>query len=183
MIKLTHRQEHFIKEVACGKTQSEAYLIAYPVSKSWKPASVHESASRLMANVKVVSRLRELLRDAADVAKLEVAAALRQIRDIACSDVGKLVDLDGRVKLPHELDEATRAAVKTFKIDEYGRIEYQFWDKNAALDKACRILGLYREEGLQKPAPVYTRIELVAMVAPSAGDPHVRTIENEEADE
>jgi hypothetical protein len=41
-------------------------------------------------------------------------------------------------------------AIKSFKIDEYGRIEYQFWDKNAALEKAAKILGLFEKDNHQK---------------------------------
>jgi len=40
--------------------------------------------------------------------------------------------------------------VASFKIDEYGRIEYKFWPKNAAIDMAMKHLGLFKEDNKQK---------------------------------
>lgn len=54
---LTHQQERFAQEVASGKSQAEAYRIAYPRSLKWKPATVWESASRAMADRKVAARV------------------------------------------------------------------------------------------------------------------------------
>ena len=159
MIRLTPKQEKFAQEVASGKNQSDAYRIAYPACHAWKPSSVHEHASALMANSKVRARYEELTKAAAEVALLEVAAVLRQVRDICCSDIAGIMHADGRVKLPNELDAATRAAIKSFKIDEYGRIEYHFWDKNAALDKAMKVLGLYREDNKQKSDPLTSLLQ------------------------
>lgn len=31
-------------------------------------------------------------------------------------------------------------------MDEFGRIEYRFWDKNAAQEKLARHLGLYKRD-------------------------------------
>ena len=70
---------------------------------------------------------------------------------------------DGRVKLPHELDAATRAAVASFKIDEYGRIEYKFWDKNAALEKLFKHRGLYKVDNEQKTDPVAALVAAVLL--------------------
>ncbi|HNL91236.1 MAG TPA: hypothetical protein PKH05_19300, partial [Nitrospira sp.] len=49
------------------------------------------------------------------------------------------------------LDDATRAAVASFEIDATGRIKYRFWDKNAALEKAAKHLGLYKADNEQRP--------------------------------
>jgi len=151
---LTSQQEHFACLVASGKNQSEAYREAYPKSKSWKDEAVWVNASKLMAYAKVSLRVSDLQRAAADKAELDVAETLLAVRRIATSDISAIYHPSGKVKLPHELDPATRAAVKSFKIDEYGKIEYQFWDKNAALEKAMKALGLYREDNKQKTDPL-----------------------------
>lgn len=57
-MKLTPQHERFAQEVAAGKSQADAYRIAYPRSGKWKPSSVWESASRL--TVKVSARIEEL---------------------------------------------------------------------------------------------------------------------------
>lgn len=58
--RITIQQERFVNEVLKGKKQTEAFIIAYPHSKKWKPASVTCEASKLMAQPKVRKRFEEL---------------------------------------------------------------------------------------------------------------------------
>ena len=58
--KLTPMQEKFCQEFIKIGNQSEAYRRAYPKSLKWKPESVNEVASTLMANIKVLSRVKAL---------------------------------------------------------------------------------------------------------------------------
>jgi phage terminase small subunit len=67
---------------------------------------------------------------------------LRERARLAFSDPRKIIHEDGRVKLPHELDEDTAAAITSFKIDEYGRIEYRFAGKDPSLVALEKRLGL-----------------------------------------
>lgn len=60
MKKLTAKQEKFCQEIAKGKTQREAMLIAYPSRKNWTQQSIDVAASQLMNNKLVISRLQEL---------------------------------------------------------------------------------------------------------------------------
>jgi len=62
-VNLTSRQEKFVQEILEGKTQHVAYMEAYPNSKKWKLESVKSSASKLLKNEKVASRLDELRKD------------------------------------------------------------------------------------------------------------------------
>lgn len=58
--KLTSKQEKFAEELAKGKSQYEAYIIAYPKSKNWARNSIDNAASLLSNHPKIVSRLQEL---------------------------------------------------------------------------------------------------------------------------
>ncbi len=147
---LTPAQERFAQLIGAGHNQAEAYRQSYPSSVHWKPVSVHQKASHLAADPRVSARIVQIQAAAADRAELDGAEIMREIRRLAHSDIAGIMHPDGKVKLPHELDPATRAAVASFKIDEYGRIEYKFWDKNAALEKAVKIKGLYKEDNKQK---------------------------------
>jgi phage terminase small subunit len=160
---LTPQQELFAQEVAKGRSLAQAYRAAYPRSEKWKADSVHQAASKLMADSKVSPRVDALRAAAADRAELDAAEIIREVRRLATSDIAGIMHPDGRVKLPHELDPATRAAVASFKIDEYGRIEYKFWDKGPALDKAMKHLGLYEVDNAQKTAPLVGEIRLVGL--------------------
>ena len=59
--KLTANQEKFTQELIKGKSQREAYKIAYPNSQKWKETSIDISASKLFANPKVKQRYQQLI--------------------------------------------------------------------------------------------------------------------------
>ncbi len=85
MIELTYRREKFAQGVVKGLNQSDAYRAAYKAANS-KPESIHQLASRLMANLKVQSRIQEL-RDVVavrvDMSVHAHVARLANIRDAA----------------------------------------------------------------------------------------------------
>lgn len=146
---LTPQQERFAQTVASGKNLSDAYRSAYKAEKM-KPEVINVKASELAALGTVSVRIRSLQSVAAERAVIDNERILREIDLIATSDIAGIMHEDGRVKLPHELDPATRAAVKSFKNDEYGRIEYTLWDKNAALVTSVRCRGLFEKDNAQK---------------------------------
>lgn len=57
---LTSKQETFCQEILKGKTQTEAYKIAFPKSREWKTNCLDVEACKLMKNTKVILRIREL---------------------------------------------------------------------------------------------------------------------------
>lgn len=140
--------------VAAGASLSDAYRTAFPRSLSWACETVHEAASRMAANYKVNARICSLRAAAERLSTLEASRVLDEIAKLAHSDVSGIMHPDGRVKLPHELDPATRAAVASFEIDAKGTIKYRFWDKNSALDKAAKHLGLFERDNDQQTAPL-----------------------------
>ena len=185
--KMTPARERFAQLVGSGVNQAEAYRQCYPSSVNWKPVSVHQKASHLAAEPIVAARIAEIQAGAAERAELDGAEILKEIRRLALSDIGGIMHADGkRVKLPHELDPATRAAIASFKIDEYGRIEYKFWDKNAALEKAAKIKGLYEVDNKQKADALGELLQglsgNVMGPAPGAASPALKFREDDEAD-
>lgn len=150
---LTPPQEKFAQLVGSGKPGAEAYREAYPKSKGWKDEAVRVNASKLLADTNVSLRVAQIQQAGARLAELEAAEIAHEIKRVALSDIAgivKIVDGKPQIRLPHELDPATRAAVASFEIDEFGRIKYKFWDKNSALDKAAKILGMYEKDNKQK---------------------------------
>ncbi len=167
MKRLTTQQEKFAQGIAAGLNNSEAYRAAYPKSTQWKNESLRVAGARMAAIANVSLRIAELQTAAASLACLDGAEVNREIKRIAMSDIGRIMHMDGRVKLPNELDDATRAAVSTFEIDEGGRIKYRFWDKNVALTSAAKILGLFEADNKQKTPLLVGEVRLVALRADS----------------
>ncbi len=147
---LTPQQEKFAQEVASGKNQSEAYRVAYPSSRRWKPATVHQAASRMMADSKVSARFASLQEAAAQVSVLKVAEILNETRRLALSTVSLFFHPNGKLKKPHELDSDAAATVAAFEILPDGTVKYRLWDKNASIERAAKIMGLFKEDNAQQ---------------------------------
>lgn len=62
----TDRIEIFAQAVIAGKSQSDAYRLAYPTSLKWKDDSVHHKASEMARDVQVLSRVEKLRKDLAE---------------------------------------------------------------------------------------------------------------------
>lgn len=58
---LSKAEEVYIAELIKGKSQRQAYLIAYPKSSKWKEKTVDERACRLFNADKIQARYKELL--------------------------------------------------------------------------------------------------------------------------
>lgn len=151
---LTAPQEAFARGVASGLSQAEAYRRAYPKSLKWKQEAVHQQASELASRPYVSSRVKELQGLAAEKVVIEASELLIEARRLMRSDIRNIMTPEGRIKLPHELDADTARAVKSFEIDEDGKIKYQFWDKRATLDMLFKHKGLYEADNSQQATPV-----------------------------
>jgi hypothetical protein len=172
---LTPQRERFAQLVAEGKmTHTQAYRLAYPKFKG-KPTTANEEASRMVNDPAIAARIAELKEAALQQSQLRAVEVLAEVRKLAHSDIANVMNDDGTVKLPHELNPATRAAVKKFKIDELGRIEYEFYDKGQALDKAMRHLGLYERDNQQQAGGLAALLGMltgsVVRPRPSAAQP------------
>lgn len=159
---LTPRQEKFVQGVVSGLSQSAAYRQAYPRSLQWQAHTVHIQASALAAQHKVSVRIMALKKKAEEQSVLSRTRILDEIGRVALSDIRNVTRPDGSLKLPHELDAATAAAVASFEMDQYGTIKYKFWDKNAALEKAAKHIGLYQADHQQRTDPLEKMLSTLA---------------------
>lgn len=175
--RLTPYQEKFAVLVAHGELYCDAYAQAYTgTDKSkWSRNVLHIKGSETAAMPHVRERIDELRAAVLKGSELRASEILNEVRRLATSDIVGIVDRDGRVLMPHELDRETRAAVASFEISEDGTIKYRFWDKNAAIEKAAKHLGLYEQDNKQKTNPI---AELIAQlsgntqgIAPGANEP------------
>lgn len=189
---LSQQREIFALEIVKGKSQADAYRIAYPKSLKWKEKSVWEAASALSANVKVASRVKELREKAASEAIFTAADVLREVWRIASFDIRKLYNADGSPVPIHELDDMTAAAIQAVDIqEEYAGIgearvhigytkKYKVADKNVALEKLMKHLGQYELDNKQKTDPL---TELLSSLGGSVISPVVDSgLPDDEAD-
>lgn len=150
-MNLTPKQENFATELAKGKTQAEAYRIAFPASLKWKDETVWSKASVLASNDKVRERVRELIAMAAAVNEISVERVIKEIARLAFFDIRKLVDADGKPKPLQELDDDTAAAISGLEVARVGNamigegevLKFKISDKNSALEKLGKYLQMF----------------------------------------
>jgi hypothetical protein len=78
---LTPKREAFANAVAGGMTQADAYRHAFNAGKT-TDKSVHELASRLMADIKVASRVAELRKPIAEKAQMTLESHLEDLQSL-----------------------------------------------------------------------------------------------------
>lgn len=120
------------------------------IAAGYKPSAADKAGHRMSKSVLFLSELDKRRTAIMAPLKLTTERIIEETARLALSDIGKIIGPDGKVLLPNELDDATRAAVSSFKIDEYGRIEYKFWDKNSATERLFKQMGLYKADNEQK---------------------------------
>ena len=82
MHKLTHKREMFCLAYVETGNASEAYRRAYDTGKM-KPESVNESASRLLADVKIVARLEQLRAPVRERAQITLESHLERLNHLS----------------------------------------------------------------------------------------------------
>lgn len=150
--ELTPKQEKFCQEFVRTGNASEAYRLAYNAAKM-KPEVIHVKASELLSSGMVSVRVKSIRESVTAKSELNTADILNEIRRLCAADPRRLVHEDGRPKLLHELDDDTAAAISSVEVGVDG-IKYKLWDKNAALEKAVKITGLYEKDNKQKADPI-----------------------------
>jgi hypothetical protein len=146
---ITVNQRRFIKEILAGKSQRQAYLIAYPRAKKWTNGSVDVAAHRLSQNTKIAHSLKhgheKRIQKAVEEGIVEGLDVIRELARISFSQVTDFVKIeDGVVKISDtgELSEDKLAAVEAIKETPTG-IEVKFWSKLRALRDLGEALKLF----------------------------------------
>jgi phage terminase small subunit len=158
----SHRKRLFVEAfITNGGNATRAAIAA-----GYSPKTAEQQASRLLTDVKVSGVLEKRRAEALAKVSLTTERTLRGVAQLAYSDLRKLYNEDGVLKKPHEWDDDMAAAVAMMEVKElfegFGEhrrlIGYlrkiKLFDKNAALEKAMRHLGLFEKDNAQAPTAV-----------------------------
>jgi len=160
--KLTNKQEKFVQELLTGKSQREAYKIAYPKSEKWTDSAIDSRASRLFKTDKVLTRYNELhdrliqeaekeaIASAKDVLKELTAIGMADILDFVEYRDEEYTDPNGeiktfpavRIKNTAEIPKHKRKAICSIKQGKEG-VEIKLNDKMKALQLLGEHLRLF----------------------------------------
>jgi phage terminase small subunit len=128
----TTKQERFVQELIKGKSQREAYKIAYPTSKKWKETAIDSQASRLFNNSMVHARYEDLKKKTEEKVTHDAA----KVRDIIIDTLLSIVTADVMN------DNVDGKAVKNKHKDRFGNTVYDHYDKIEASKMLVGLLGI-----------------------------------------
>lgn len=157
------KHEAFAQGLAKGLSADEAYAQA-----GFKPN--RGNASRLKANESISARVNELLDRSGERAEVTIARVLDEMRKLGFSDMRRAFDESGRLKRPEEWDDDFAASIASVEVVTRnigdGEVEHvhkiKVWDKNSALEKIAKHLGMFIER--------HEHSGQVIMIAPEASD-------------
>ena len=148
-------------------------------SAGYKPGRAAEQAGwRLSKDIEVQALIREGHQKAAGIAGLEVERTLLEIARLCYSDPGQLYDATGKIIPIKDLPADVRATVAGAEVEPvysgrgrrrsvaYYIKKIKLWDKNAALEKAMKFHGLYREDNDQTRPVIVNSINYADMHKP-----------------
>lgn len=118
MVTLTPQQEKFAQAIASGKSQADAYRIAYKCANS-KPNTIHRKASALMSEDKISARVAELKAQLSEKALWTREDSVRTLLSNMADPDAKPSDKNQTVKILNEM-HGYNAPVK---IEHSGAIE------------------------------------------------------------
>lgn len=151
--RLTEANEIFIAEYVKTGNATEAYRKSRPNSRASKKTQ-SENACRLLIDSNIAARIEELRAATIAATGMNIERWTKELNRLGTADIRKIMHPDGRMKLPHELDDDTAAAIASFKIDIDGTIEYKFWPKAQPLDMLGKHIGAYERDNKQKTDPL-----------------------------
>lgn len=169
---LTPQQEKFAQEVASGKSHANAYRAAYKADKM-KPGTVQNNAYMLMKRRDISARVVALAQKVEQAFVVDKARVLQEAARLAFFDIRKLTDSEGNPIPVHQLDADTAAAIQGLELatergpdKERGLTivrKYKMADKNSAVERLFKHLGLFKEDNEQSTPTVFAKIELVGV--------------------
>ncbi|MGC8534913.1 MAG: terminase small subunit [Rhizomicrobium sp.] len=148
--------------IANGRNATQAAIAA-----GYSPKTARMQGSRLLTcdDVKVV--INAVAARSQAISGLTADRTLLELARLAYFDPRKLFDDSGNLKAVADLDDDTAAAVAGLDVQD-GRGEdgaqtkkLKLWDKNAALDKAMKYLGLFEKDNAQRGPDLALQVVLI----------------------
>jgi phage terminase small subunit len=150
MRELTPKQARFVEEyVICLNATKAAEVAGY------SKRTADKQGTQLLAIPSIAKAIQAKQEKLEKKSELKAERVLNEIARLAFSDLRKAFDERGGLKPVHELDDDTAAAVASIEVIEERNKEgeiigftkkLKLWDKNKAIDNACKHLGLTKDK-------------------------------------
>lgn len=151
MLKLTAKQAAFVKEYLVDLNQTQAAIRA-----GFSERTARTKASQLMDLPHVKAAIEAEMGKREERTEVTQDRVLQELARIGFSDIRKIFNENGNLKHPGEWDDETAAFVSSVEVvvrkvpgeeDEVEHIhKVKLWDKNSALEKIARHLGMLNDK-------------------------------------
>lgn len=176
--QLTDRQRMFVAEYLVDLNATQAAIRA-----GYSAKTAEQQGPRLLGNVGVSAAIEAAMKAREQRTQITADRVLQELGRLAFSDIRKLYNEDGSMKLPHELDDDAAAALSgidvteefTGKGDERELAGFtkkaKVFDKGAALTLAMRHLGMLKDKvavgGADDMPPIRNEVTGQLTISPS----------------
>lgn len=141
-----HRRRLFVEAyLQTGGNATEAAKCA-----GFSEKTAYSQGQRLLKDVEVQAAISFRRAAVEETSELTTKRTLDEIARIAFFDPRGLFRPDGSLKPASEWTDEQAAAISSVEIDDSGKVKVRFWDKNSALEKAAKHLGLYETDNKQR---------------------------------
>ncbi len=125
------------------------------------PKGAHTQAWRLLRNVEVQKKLRELIQQQTIRTQIDADKVIKEAARVALADVGGAFNKDGTLKGIHDIPKDLRRAISGIETSEVWEGEgkkrrltgylkkIKFWSKDKQIEVLMKHLGLFREDNKQ----------------------------------
>lgn len=151
---LNPKQERFVAEYLVDLNATQAAIRA-----GYSPKTAKEQGARLLTNAHIQQAVQERRQQHQANTGLTVERVLLEAMRLAFFDIRKLTDAEGNPIPINQLDDDTAAAIQGLELatersrDEDGSVtvvrKYKIADKNAALERLFKHLGLFQKDNDQ----------------------------------
>jgi phage terminase small subunit len=167
-VALTARQSRFVDEYLIDLNATQAAIRA-----GYSAKTAESQGARLLRNAKVARAIQERMKKREQRTEITQDRVLQELARIGFADLREVFTNTGNLRRPEEWSDALGAAVSAVEVvvrpsgeyDEDGRPEVEhvhkirLWDKNSALEKIARHLGMFADTGVgDKSRPIHVEI-------------------------
>jgi len=139
MASWTDKQRRFVEEYCVDFNATQAAIRA-----GYSEKTAHVAGSRNMSDPEIAAAVQERL----DELAMSAAEATKRTADIARLNAADYFDVDdrGRLYLDVSTVQEAGAEIKKLKIDDDGRVEVEFYDKQRALRDIMDAHGVFNHK-------------------------------------
>ncbi len=159
---LTPKQQRFVEEYLVDLNATQAATRA-----GYSARTARQQGDRLLSNVDIAAAVASGRDVQSRRTGITAERVIKELASLAFSDPRKLLNPDGSFKPMQEWDAEAVAAVASIEFNSYGGIsKVRMWDKNSALEKLGKHLGLYVER-VQHTGPDDGAVKFIVNFVPS----------------